>query len=52
MLNMSEYEAKMIGLEKIEIKRKLFNDLYTNGLITEEEYESTIRELYRKVSCI
>lgn len=52
MFDMSVYETKRIRLEKIEIERKLYNDLYTKGLIIEEDYEAYIRELIKELSYI
>lgn len=52
MDQMTVYESKMIRLEKIEIGRKIYNDLYTNGLITKEEYETNIKVLCKELRYI
>ena len=45
MEQMTVYDSKMIRLEKIEIRRKIYNDLYTKKIITKEEYEEKKKKI-------
>lgn len=47
---MSMYERTMVTIEKIEVGRKIYADLYNHECITKEQYNELMNELCKKLS--
>lgn len=50
MLMMSSYEVAMVTIEKIEVGRKIYADLYDRGCITKEQYDELMKKLCKQLS--
>ena len=49
---MSMYEAAMVKIEKIEVGRKMYADLYDRGCITKEQYDELMKKLCKQLSAV
>lgn len=47
---MSMYERAMVTIEKIEVGRKIYADLYNHECITKEQYDELMKKLCKQLS--
>lgn len=47
---MSSYETAMVGIERVEVGRKIYADLYDRGCITKEKYDELMKSLCKQLT--